>query len=84
MDMLVSPLDIENVLTRICQLVAHAVPPVSLMLDIHLVTGLLWTIDADKQDIVAGSGAVHGEGVLFAQQRSVNAWTVACDSSSII
>ena len=55
MHMLIPPLNIENVLTRIQQFVAHTVPPVSLMLDIHLVTRLLWTIDANKQDIVAGS-----------------------------
>ena len=55
MHMLIPPLDIENVLTRIQQLVAHTVSPVSLMLDIHLITRLLWTIDANKQDIVAGS-----------------------------
>ena len=65
--MLVAPLDIENVLTGISQFVAHTVPPVSLVLDIHLITGLLGTIDADKQDIVAGPGAVHRERVLFAQ-----------------
>ena len=65
--MLVSPLDVEDVLARVYQLVADPVPLLPLMLDKHLVTRLLRPVDAHKEDVVAGLGAVHREGVLLAQ-----------------
>ena len=81
--MFISPLDIENVLSRIRELVGHSVLPLSLVLDVHLVAGFLRTVDAHKENVVAGVRAVHGEGVLFAQDWSVNAGALAGDGSSI-
>ena len=82
-NMLVSPLDVENVLSRVREFVGHSVLPLPLVFDVHLVAGFLWSVDADKEDVVAGVGAVHGEGVLFAQNWAVNAGSLAGDGSSI-
>ena len=80
---LVAPLDVEDVLAGVQQLVAHAVPPLPLMLDQHLVTRLLRAVYADKQDVVAGGGAVHREGVLLAEYRTLEAGTMASDLAGI-
>lgn len=81
--MLVSPLHIDDVLAGVYQLVADPVPPLPLMLDQHLVTGLLRPVDADKEDVVAGGGAVHREGVLLAEHRALEAGAVTPDHVGI-
>ena len=58
-NMIISPLDVENVLARIRELVGHSVLPLSLVLDVHLVAGFLRTVDADKENVVPGMGTVH-------------------------
>ena len=80
---LISPLDIEDVLARVQQLVAHAIPPLSLVFDQHLVTRLLRAVDADKQDVVAGGGAVNCEGVLLAEYRTLEAGAMASDLAGV-
>lgn len=82
-NMFISPLNVENVLSRIRELVGDSVLPLSLVLDVHLVAGLLWSVDANKENVVPGVRAVHGEGVLFAQDRSVNAGSLAGDGCCI-
>ena len=82
-NMLVTPLDIEDVVAGVQQLVAHAVPPLPLVLDQHLVTRLLRAVDADKQDVIAGSRAVHCEGVLLAEYRALEAGTMASDLACV-
>ena len=57
--MLISPLDVENVLARIRELVGHSVLSLALVLDVHLVAGFLWAVDADKEDVVPGVRTVH-------------------------
>ena len=81
--MLVAPLDIEDVLAGVQQLVAHAVPPLPLVLDQHLVTRLLRAVDADKQDVVAGGGAVNCEGVLLAEYRTLETGAMASDLACV-
>ena len=80
---LITPLDIENVLTRIYEFVADSVLPVSLMLDIHLIAWFLWTVDTNEEDVVASSGAVDGERVLFTEDRAINAWTLTFDRAGV-
>ena len=58
-NMIVSPLDVENVLARIRELVGDSVLSLALVLDVHLVAGFLRTVDADKENIVPGMRAVH-------------------------
>ena len=81
--MLVPPLDVEDVLAGVYQLVTHAVPPVSLVLDKHLVTRLFRPVDAHKEHVVAGLGAVHAEGVLLAQHRPLEAGALAPDLAGL-
>ena len=81
--MLVTPLDIEDVVAGVQQLVAHAVPPLPLVLDQHLVTRLLRAVDADKQDVIASGGAVNREGVLLAKQRTLKTGAVAPDLAGV-
>ena len=57
--MLISPLDVENVLARIRELVGHSVLSLALVLDVHLVAGFLWAVDADKEDVVPGVRTVR-------------------------
>jgi len=80
---LVAPFDVEDVLAPVYQLVAHSVPPVALVLDKHLVTRFLGAVYSDKQDVVAGLGAVHGERVLFPEDGSLEARTMAPDSTGV-
>ena len=80
---LISPLDIEDVLAGVQQLVAHAVPPLPLVLDQHLVTRLLRAVDADKQDVIAGGGAVNREGVLLAEHRTLEAGAMTSDLACV-
>ena len=82
-NMFISPLNVENVLSRIRELVGDSVLPLSLVLDVHLVAGLLWSVDANKENVVPGVRAVYGEGVLFAQDRSVNAGSLAGDGCGV-
>ena len=58
-NMIVSPLDVENVLSRIRELVGHSVLSLSLVFDVDLVAGFLRSVDADKEDVVPGTRAVH-------------------------
>ena len=58
-NMIVSPLDVENVLSRIRELVGHSILPLSLVLDVHLVAGFLRPVDPDKEYVVPGTRAVH-------------------------
>jgi len=81
--MFVSPLDIEYVLSWVGQLVGDSVPPVSLMLHIHLVTRLLRAVDAHEEDVVPGVGAVNRERVLFTKDGSVKAGSLAGDRAAI-
>ena len=57
--MLISPLDVENVLAWVRELVGDSVLSLALVLDVHLVAGFLRTVDADKENIVPGMRAVH-------------------------
>ena len=81
--MLVTPLDIEDVVAGVQQLVAHAIPPLPLVLDQHLVTRLLRAVDADKQGVVAGGGAVNREGVLLAEYRTLEAGAMTSDLAGV-
>ena len=58
-NMIISPLDVENVLSRIRELVGDSVLSLALVLDVHLVAGFLRTVDADKENVVPGMGTVH-------------------------
>ena len=57
--MFISPLDVENVLSRVRELVRDSIAPVSLMFDVDLVTRLLRAVYSDKEDVVACVRAVH-------------------------
>ena len=57
--MLISPLDVENVLARIRELVGDSVLSLALVLDVHLVAGFLRSVDPDKEYVVPGTRAVH-------------------------
>ena len=62
-DVVVPPLDKDDVLAPLPHHVVHRVPPATLVLDHHLVTGDLGAVDAHIEDVVAGPRAVHGEAV---------------------
>ena len=47
---------------KFCHL-STLVPAAALVLDHHFVAGDLGAVDADVEDVVAGTGAVHGEAV---------------------
>ena len=57
--MVIAPFDIEDVLTPVSQLVGDSVLSLALVLDVHLVAGFLWAVDADKEYVVPGMRAVH-------------------------
>ena len=54
-NMIVSPLDVENVLSRIRELVGHSVLSLSLVFDVDLVAGFLRSVDPHKEDVVPGT-----------------------------
>ena len=54
-NMIVSPLDVENVLSRIREFVGHSVLPLALVFHVDLVAGFLRSVDADKEDVVPGT-----------------------------
>ena len=82
-DVLVAPLDVENVLAGVYQLVGDPVPAVALVLHKHLVTWLLRPVDADKEHVVAGLRAVHREGVLLAEGGALQARALALHRAGI-
>ena len=69
-DVVITPFDVEDVLTPVSQLVGNPVLALPLMFHMYLVTRGLWPVDSNEKNIVARSVAVHGEGVLLANHRS--------------
>ena len=78
-DVVIPPLNIEDVLALIQELVGHTILAVALVLHMHLITRSLRTIHSNKQHIITSTIAVHHKGVLLADQRTVEAWAGAGD-----
>ena len=60
-NVIISPLDKDDVGASLLNNVIHRVLLVALVLDDHLFAGRFRTVDAHVQDVVAGAGAVHSE-----------------------
>ena len=82
-DVVITPLNVEDVLAPICQLVRNPVLALALVFHVDLITGGLRTVDSDKENVVASTVAVHNEGVLLPDHWSRETWTGTSDGGGV-
>merc|ERR1719499_2991888 len=82
-DVVITPLNVEDVLAPVRQLVGNPVLALALVFHVDLVARGLGTVDSDKENVVASTVAVHNEGVLFSDHWSREARTGTSDRRGV-
>ena len=82
-DVVITPLNVEDVLAPVRQLVGNPVLSLALVFHVDLVTGGLGTVDSDKENVVASTVAVHNEGVLLPDHWSRETRTRTSDGRGV-
>ena len=82
-DVVITPLNVEDVLAPVRQLVGNPVLALALVFHVDLVAGGLRTVDSDKENVVASTVAVHNEGVLLPDHWSRETRTGTSDGRGV-